>query len=30
MSILPKYHLHLKRHPNSLLAKIVGIYSIRI
>lgn len=30
MSILPKYHLHLKKHPNSLLAKIVGIYAIRI
>jgi hypothetical protein len=30
MSILPKYHTHLKRHPNSLLAKIVGIYAIRI
>lgn len=30
MSILPKYHTHLKRFPNSLLAKIVGIYSIRI
>eukprot|EP00347_Sterkiella_histriomuscorum_P011805 403371031 len=30
MSILPKYHSHLKKHPNSLLAKIVGIYAIRI
>ncbi len=30
MSILPKYHEHLKKHPTSLLAKIVGIYSIRI
>jgi len=30
MSILPKYHIHLKKHPNSLLAKIVGVYSIRI
>lgn len=30
MSILPKYHLHLKKHPNSLLAKIVGIYGIKI
>ena len=30
MSILPKYHEHLKKLPNSLLAKIVGIYSIRI
>ena len=30
MSILPKYHLHLKKNPRSLLAKIVGIYSIRI
>ena len=30
MSILPKYHQHLKKLPNSLLAKIVGIYSIRI
>ena len=30
MSLLPKYHHHLKQHPNSLLAKIVGVYSIRI
>jgi len=30
MSILPKYHLHLKKNPKSLFAKIVGIYSIRI
>lgn len=30
MSILPKYHTHLKKHPNSVLAKIVGIYAIRI
>ena len=28
MSILPKYHQHLIRYPNSLLAKIVGVYSI--
>ena len=28
MSILPKYHNHLRRHPDSLLAKIVGVYSI--
>ena len=30
MSILPKYHLHLKKNPKSLMAKIIGIYSIRI
>lgn len=30
ISILPDYHQHLKRHPNSLLAKILGIYSIKI
>jgi hypothetical protein len=30
MSILPKYHMHLKKNPKSILAKIVGIYSIRI
>ena len=30
MSILPKYHHHLKKNPKSLMAKIVGIYSIRI
>lgn len=30
MSILPKYHHHLRRHPDSLLAKIVGVYSIQI
>ena len=30
MSILPKYHLHLKLNPRSLLAKIVGMYAIRI
>jgi Phosphatidylinositol-4-phosphate 5-Kinase len=30
MSILPKYHQHLRKHPNSLLAKIVGVYSITI
>jgi hypothetical protein len=30
MSILPKYHEHLKKYPNSLLAKIVGVYAIRI
>ena len=30
MSILPKYHSHLKKVPNSVLAKIVGIYSIKI
>lgn len=30
MSILPKYHHHLIKHPNSLLAKIVGVYSIQI
>jgi len=27
ISILPKYHTHLKKHPNSLLAKVVGVYS---
>ena len=30
LQILPKYHVHLKRYPNSLLAKIVGVYAIRI
>jgi hypothetical protein len=30
MSILPRYHNHLREHPNSLLAKIVGVYSIQI
>lgn len=30
MCILPKYHQHLQKHPNSLLAKIVGVYSITI
>ena len=30
MSILPKYHNHLKDYPNSLLAKIVGIYGVKI
>lgn len=30
MSILPKYHNHLKKYPNSLLAKIVGIYGVKI
>jgi 1-phosphatidylinositol-4-phosphate 5-kinase len=30
MLILPKYHLHLKENPQSLLAKIVGLYAIRI
>ena len=30
ISLLPKYHHHLKKHPNSLLAKIVGVYSIKI
>ena len=30
MSILPKYHCHLKKVPTSVLAKIVGIYSIKI
>jgi hypothetical protein len=30
MSILPKYHQHLRKYPNSLLAKIVGVYSIQI
>jgi len=30
MQILPKYHQHLKKNPKSLLAKIVGVYSIKI
>ena len=30
INILPKYHLHLKKNPKSLMAKIVGIYSIKI
>ena len=30
MNILPKYHLHLKRNRRSLMARIVGIYSIKI
>lgn len=30
LHILPKYHLHLKKNPKSLMAKIVGVYSIRI
>lgn len=30
MSILPKYHQHLKKNPKSLMAKIVGIYAIKI
>jgi hypothetical protein len=30
MNILSKYHLHLKKNPKSLMAKIVGIYSIKI
>lgn len=30
LQILPKYHGHLKRYPNSLLAKIVGVYAVRI
>lgn len=30
MQILPNYHNHIKRFPNSLLAKIVGVYSIKI
>ena len=28
ITILPKYHQHLLKYPNSLLAKIVGVYSI--
>ena len=28
--MMSKYHLHLKKNPESLLAKIVGIYGIRI
>ncbi len=28
MSILQQYHAHLRTYPNSLLAKIVGLYSI--
>lgn len=30
MQILPKYHQHVKKNPKSLLAKIVGVYSIKI
>lgn len=30
MSILPRYHEHIRNLPNSILAKIVGIYSIKI
>lgn len=30
MQILPKYHLHLRKNAKTLLAKIVGIYSIKI
>lgn len=30
MQILPKYHLHLKKNSKTLLAKIVGVYSIKI
>lgn len=30
MDILAKYHLHLKRNRRSLMAKIIGIYSIKI
>jgi hypothetical protein len=30
LNILSKYHLHLKKNPKSLMAKIVGIYSIKI
>lgn len=30
LRLLPKYHQHLKKNPKSLLAKILGIYSIKI
>jgi hypothetical protein len=30
MQILPKYHMHLKKNSKTLLAKIVGVYSIKI
>lgn len=30
IKMLPKYHLHLKKNRRSLLAKIIGVYSIRI
>ena len=30
LTILSKYHRHLKRHPDSLMAKILGVFSIQI
>jgi 1-phosphatidylinositol-4-phosphate 5-kinase len=30
MQILPKFHLHLKKNAKSLMAKIVGVYGIKI
>lgn len=30
MQILPKYHMHLKKNSKTLLAKIIGVYSIKI
>lgn len=30
LRLLPKYHQHLKKNPKSILAKILGIYSIKI
>jgi hypothetical protein len=30
LAILSKYHKHLRRHPDSLMAKILGVFSIQI
>mmetsp|Transcript_21103 Transcript_21103/g.20279 ORF Transcript_21103/g.20279 Transcript_21103/m.20279 type:complete len:89 (+) Transcript_21103:1239-1505(+) len=30
MQVLPKFHLHLKKNAKTLMAKIVGVYSIKI
>jgi len=30
LRLLPKYHLHLKKNPKSILSKILGIYAIKI